>query len=133
MRHVILSWNTWKSNAQTIAGQRRLLKSILSRLNNRQLLHLFDRWRTRWTAAKVGGSHQHPLYTPHTPLYTPYTAPIQPLYSPYTARIHPLYTPCTPPIHPLYTPYTSPLHLPYTTAEPRHPPLSCCAPLSLES
>ena len=52
MRHVILCWNTWKTNAETIAHQRRLITKVVSRVTKQKLFRFFDRWQTRTQKAR---------------------------------------------------------------------------------
>lgn len=52
MRHVIMSWNTWKRNAETIGHQRRLNMKIVSRATKQKLVRFFDRWQTRARKAR---------------------------------------------------------------------------------
>lgn len=47
MRHVIMCWNTWKHNAETLAYQRRLLTKVVSRVTKAKLFRFFDKWQTK--------------------------------------------------------------------------------------
>jgi len=53
MRHVIMTWNTWRSNAHTLAKQRRLITNVLARQMNRTLFGYFSRWKTKWEKQKA--------------------------------------------------------------------------------
>ena len=52
MRHVIMCWNTWKTNASTIAEQRRLITKVMSRMLKRTLARFFERWEERTRKAR---------------------------------------------------------------------------------